>query len=108
MSELLIDKVNKQREESFEKWFERWFEKRDFEKQLIKSSAKGYDGFQVAISEMPKDDEYTKRRLREEKTVKLLKQKLPGFNIEYQKDEWETQFFGMTSKKMRDYIMITW
>ena len=108
MSDLLIDKVKKQREESFEKWFERWFEKSNFEKEIIESSAQGYQGYRIVISEMSKDDAYLKRRLREEKTVQMLKEKLPGFDVEYVKETWESQFFGMTRHNMKDFISITW
>ncbi|WP_368251377.1 hypothetical protein [Enterococcus sp. 2201sp1_2201st1_B8_2201SCRN_220225] len=81
LKEQLISK----KKDSHHIWFERWYEKENLEKVLFQSASEGFSGYNLNFS----DDDYLNRRLRDSRTVELLKEKLPSINISYKKSEWK-------------------
>lgn len=112
----LIDKLNEAKEESFDKWFERWYKKQNLEEQLIIAASQGYSNFRIRIqedyqhsSDFDENRKYLVRRLRDERTVENIKNKLgTGVKVEYKGDKATRKLFGMTINYYSDWIQITW
>lgn len=112
----LIDKLNEAKEESFDKWFERWYKKQNLEEQLIIAASQGYSNFRIRIqenyqrsSDFDENRKYLVRRLRDERTVKNIENKLgTGIKVEYKEDKATRKLFGMTINYYSDWIQITW
>ncbi len=112
----LIDKINKAKNESFEKWFEPWYEKLNLENELIKSAERGFDEYRINIkeesdteSEFGKKKQYLVRRLRDPRTTKSLQTKLgDGFKVEFKEQTREGKLLGLYFYKTSDWISIRW
>lgn len=67
----LFDEVQQLGSESHAKWFERYFKKYDLEQKIKASAQQGYTGHLIGVLSVK--DEYTRRRLDNEKTLELLR-----------------------------------
>ncbi|MFX3772339.1 hypothetical protein ACJBRG_11300, partial [Streptococcus suis] len=78
----LLDEVQQLSSESYDKWFERYFKKYDMEKVIKKSAIQGYSGHLISVLKVK--DDYTRRRLVDERTLEKIKELLgDGFKVEY-------------------------
>lgn len=78
----LFDEVQQLSSESHDKWFERYFKKHDLEQKIKASAQQGYTGHLIGVLSVK--DEYTRRRLDNEKTLELLREVLgPGFRVRH-------------------------
>ena len=78
----LFDEVQQLSSESHAKWFERYFKKYDLEQKIKVLAQQGYTGHLIGVLSVK--DEYTRRRLDDEKTLELLREMLgPGFRVRY-------------------------
>lgn len=78
----LFDKVRQLSSESHAKWFERYFKKHNLEQKIKVSAQQGYTSLLIDVLSVK--DEYTRRRLDDEKTLELLREVLgSGFRIRY-------------------------
>ncbi|HEM3611853.1 TPA: hypothetical protein U1C24_000943 [Streptococcus suis] len=102
----LIDEVHQLSYKSHAKWFERFFREHDLVQKIKTSAQKGYSGYRIEVFSVK--DEYIRRRLEDERTLKELRKVLgAGFNVEYEVSYSKNIFTGakyVTSKK----IHITW
>ncbi|MBO0438926.1 hypothetical protein [Candidatus Enterococcus ikei] len=112
----LIDQINKVTDESFEKWFERWYKKLNLETRIIKDAQKGFTSIKIYIKKEDENESYfgTKqsyyvRRLRDDRTVKFLKEKLgSGFQVEHKEQTREGKIFGLMIYRTSEWINISW
>lgn len=79
----LKEQLISQTKDSHQVWFERWFEKENIEKELLQAASQGFFGYSIPLP----NDEYLARRLRDSRTVELLKEKFPSIIINYKKTE---------------------
>lgn len=102
----LIDEVHQLSYKSHAKWFERFFREHDLVQKIKISAQKGYSGYRIEVFSVK--DEYIRRRLEDERTLKELRKALgAGFNVEYEVYYSKNIFTGdkyVTDKK----IHITW
>ena len=78
----LFDEVQQLSSESHGKWFERYFKKYNLEKVIKKSAKQGYTGHMISVLKVR--DDYTRRRLDDEKTLEKIKELLgDGFKVEF-------------------------
>ncbi|HFU4459259.1 TPA: hypothetical protein ACGPAL_000960 [Streptococcus suis] len=78
----LFDEVRQLSSESYDKWFERYFKKYDLEKVIKESAMQGYTGHLMSVLKVK--DDYTRRRLDDERTLEKIKELLgDGFKVEY-------------------------
>lgn len=78
----LIDEVRQLSSESHEKWFERYFRQYNLEKVIKNSAQQGYVGHLMSVLKIK--DDYTRRRLDDERTLRKIKELLgDGFRVEY-------------------------
>lgn len=76
----LFDEIKQISNESHEVWFERYFNNLRLEEKLRVSARKGFSSFRIYFSKAK--DDYTRRRLNDDKTVEALKERLgKGFII---------------------------
>lgn len=71
--------------ESHQVWFDRWYEKNHIEHDLMIAASRNYSKFSISISN--EDDVYLKRRLKDPKTIVMLKEEMPSIKISYEKTE---------------------
>ncbi|WP_203264855.1 hypothetical protein [Streptococcus uberis] len=102
----LFDEVKELGDESYEKWFNRYFKKLNIEEKIKKSSAMGFNAY--AIEVLSVKDPYIQRRLKNHKTIKLLKDRLGrGFNVKY--NEYYSKNIFTKDEYVSDIkIIITW
>lgn len=102
----LFDEVQQLSSESHAKWFERYFKEYGLEQKIKVSAQKGYTGY--LIDAMTVKDEYLQRRLNDERTLEMLRERLgEGFQVGYQSTYSKNIFTGqeyISDKK----IHITW
>jgi hypothetical protein len=78
----LFDEVQQLSSESHAKWFERYFKKYNLEKVIKKSAKQGYTGHLMSVLKV--GDDYTRRRLDDERTLEKIKELLgDGFKVEF-------------------------
>lgn len=78
----LIDEVKRLNSESHAKWFERYFKEYDLEQKIKVSAQKGYTGHLMSVLKV--GDDYTRRRLDDERTLEKIKGLLgDGFKVEF-------------------------
>lgn len=78
----LFDEVQQISSESYDKWFKRYFKKYNLEKVIKKSAKKGYTGHLMSVLKV--GDDYTRRRLDDERTLEKIKELLgDGFKVEF-------------------------
>ena len=78
----LFDEVQQLSSESYDKWFERYFKKYNLEKVIKKSAKQGYTGHLMSVLKV--GDDYTRRRLDDERTLEKIKELLgDGFEVEF-------------------------
>lgn len=78
----LFDEVQQLSSESYDKWFERYFKKYDLEKVIKESAMQGYSGHLMSVLKV--GDDYTRRRLDDERTLEKIKGLLgDGFEVEF-------------------------
>lgn len=78
----LFDEVQQLSSESYDKWFERYFKKRNLEQKIKISAQQGYTSLLIDVLSVK--DEYTRRRLDDEKILELLREMLgSGFIVRY-------------------------
>ena len=103
---ILFDEVQQLSSESYDKWFERYFKKYDLEKVIKESAMQGYSGHLISVLKVK--DDYTRRRLDDERTLEKIKELLgDGFKVEYHSTYSKNIFTGedfITNKQ----IHITW
>lgn len=94
------------RSESHDKWFERYFKKYNLEKTIKQSAKQGYTGHLMSVLNVK--DEYTRRRLDDERTLKKIKELLgDGFEVNYQFTYSKNIFTGEKTLANKQ-IHITW
>lgn len=71
--------------ESHQIWFERWYRATHLEHELMVSASQNYKSYSISISD--NYDLYLKRRLRDPKTIAMLKEEMPSIKICYEKKE---------------------
>lgn len=71
--------------ESHQVWFGRWYEKNHIEHDLMIAASRNYSKFSISISD--EADVYLKRRLKDPKTIVMLKEEMPSIKISYEKTE---------------------
>lgn len=102
----LFDEVQQLSSESHAKWFERYFKEYDLEHKIKVSAQKRYTGHLIPV--MPIKDEYLQRRLNDERTLEMLRERLgEGFSVGYQLTYSKNILIGqeyVSNKK----IHITW
>lgn len=102
----LFDEVQQLSSESHAKWFERYFKEYGLEQKIKVSAQKGYTGY--LIDAMTVKDEYLQRRLNDERTLEMLRERLgEGFQVGYQSTYSKNIFTGqeyISDKKTH----ITW
>lgn len=102
----LFDEVQQLSSESHAKWFERYFKEYDLEHKIKVSAQKGYTGHLIPV--MSIKDEYLQRRLNDERTLEMLRERLgEGFSVRYQLTYSKNILIGqeyVSNKK----IHITW
>lgn len=102
----LFDEVQQLGSESHAKWFERYFKKYDLEQKIKASAQQGYTGHLIGVLSVK--DEYTRRRLDNEKTLELLREMLgPGFRVRYKIYRSRNIFTGDTYTSDKK-IHISW
>lgn len=102
----LFDEVNKLGNESNEKWFNRYFDKCNIEAKIKKTAMEGYNAYRINIGKEP--DKYLAKRLGDERTIDLLKNRLgEGFKVEKLKTESIYTIFGNPIILDR-FILISW
>lgn len=102
----LFDEVQRMRSESHDKWFERYFKKYNLEKTIKQSAKQGYTGHLMSVLNVK--DEYTRRRLDDERTLKKIKELLgDGFEVNYQFTYSKNIFTGEKTLANKQ-IHITW
>lgn len=112
----LIDQEKNANEESFETWFSRWYEKQNLDKDIIRSAQKGYSGFRITITDryeskndFSKERKYKNRRLRDERTVEKIREKLgEGFDVTYKEDVQKSKILSLEVSRFSDWIEIRW
>lgn len=78
----LFDEVQQLSSESYAKWFERYFKKHNLKQKIKVSAQQGYTSLLIDVLSVK--DEYTRRRLDDEKTLELLREMLgSGFRVRY-------------------------
>ena len=78
----LFDEAQQLSSESYDKWFERYFKKYNLEKVIKKSAKQGYTGHLMSVLKV--GDDYTRRRLDDERTLEKIKELLgDGFKVEF-------------------------
>ncbi len=101
----LFDELKQIGAESHEVWFKRYFNNLQLEEKLKVSARKGFSSFRIYFSKAK--DDYTRRRLNDDKTLEALKKQLgKGFIIKYE-DVYSFSFTkkpGITDR----YISIEW
>ena len=102
----LFDEVQQLSSESHDKWFERYFKRYDLENVIKKSAKQGYTGHLMSVLKVR--DEYTRRRLDDERTLEKIKELLgDGFKVEFHLTYGKNIFTG--EKTIVDkQIHITW
>lgn len=99
------EKLQKVEDEAFNKWFERWYRNMNIERKLMQSAQKGYKEYAIEVSYLGDDEklQYIARRLRDNRTIPKLLEKLGEVSIKrYRKAKKD--IFGRTTYE--DYIMI--
>lgn len=101
----LFDELKQIGIESHEVWFKRYFNNLNLEDKLRVSAKKGFSSFRIYLSKAK--DDYTRRRLNDDKTLEALKKRLgKGFIIKYE-DVYSFSFAKKPSITDR-YISIEW
>ena len=78
----LFDEVQQLSSESHSKWFERYFKKYNLEKVIKESAKQGYTDHLMSVLKVR--DEYTRRRLDDERTLEKIKELLgDGFKVKF-------------------------
>ena len=101
----LFDELKQIGIESHEVWFKRYFNNLNLEDKLRVSAKKGFSSFRIYLSKAK--DDYTRRRLNDDKTLEALKKRLgKGFIIKYD----DVYSFSLVKKpSITDrYISIEW
>ena len=102
----LFDEVQQLSSESYAKWFERYFKKHNLEQKIKVSAQQGYTSLLMDVLSVK--DEYTRRRLDDEKTLELLREMLgPGFRVRYKIYHSRNIFTGDTYTSDKK-IHISW
>ncbi|MDT2737649.1 hypothetical protein P7H00_11055 [Enterococcus pseudoavium] len=103
----LIKEIKEASDQAFDTWFERWFEKKDFVKQFKRSARKGYSSLRCDLPNynLTEEDKYINRRLRDPRTVKKLKERLPGVTVEFIQQEYKN-FLGRI--QVEEFIIFSW
>ena len=101
----LFDELKQISSESHGVWFERYFNNLRLEEKLKVSAKKGFSSFRIYFSKAK--DDYTRRRVNDDKTLEALKERLgKGFIIKYD-DVYSFSFAKKPSITDR-YISIEW
>lgn len=74
----LKEELQEVNDKSFNTWFDRWWDSYDLEKKMRVSASKGKTG---RIISCDKGDDYTKCRLRDDRTVIRIKEKLEDVEV---------------------------
>lgn len=90
----LKEQLQQKQKDSHRIWFDRWYGNKHLEKELEISALQNYSGYTISISN--ENDKYLKRRLRDPRTIEMLREKIPSINITYEKRN-VTGLFGTTS-----------
>nr|KAF1296564.1 hypothetical protein BAU18_12115 [Enterococcus diestrammenae] len=93
-SQSLKEQLQQKQKDSHLIWFERWYENEHLEKELEIAALQNYSAYTISISN--EKNEYLKRRLRDPRTIALLREKIPSIKITYKKGT-VTGLFGVTS-----------
>lgn len=102
----LFDEVNELGNESHEKWFNRYFDKYNIEEKIKKSAMKGFSAYRIDIEKEP--DKYLAKRLRDNRTLTLLKNRLgEGFKVEISETKSIYTIFG-NHMILDRFIIISW
>lgn len=102
------EQLKKAQGESHDKWFERWYKKQKIEDRLLQSAKKGFSSYKIELGShfsLPDEVAYLNRRLRDERTIIRLKEKLPGIKIEFIKIPYKN-IIGVTS--YTEKILFSW
>ncbi|MDT2848774.1 hypothetical protein P7H60_06335 [Vagococcus carniphilus] len=102
----LIEELQKDNEESFNKWFERWYVSRKFESKIKTSNKKGFKKYILRIDNC--EDHYLRNRLFDDRTIEQLSEKLKGINVSKKREDKSTRFFGIDKKWVETYILFDW
>lgn len=79
MGGISVSELNRIKEESYDKWFERWYKKQDVANYIKVAAMKGYSSYSYNISDI--EDNYLRRRMRNQRFIEKLKEKLGGFDV---------------------------
>lgn len=102
----LFDEVQQLSSESHDKWFERYFKKYNLEKVIKKSAKQGYTGHLMSVLKVR--DDYTRRRLDDERTLEKIKELLgDGFKVEFH-FTYGRNIFASEKVVVNKQIHITW
>lgn len=99
----LIERLKQANDESWETWFDRWYKKCDWEYKLIICAKKGLTGTLIAPD---KKEEYTKRRILDERFIPKMKKMLgPNIEVSSQVESRKNIFGGRIEER---FIVIKW
>ena len=87
-----VNEIKEMQSEAYDVWFERWYAKKDLENTIKISAKQGYSSYTLLVSEA--DDEYTRVRLSNPKTLEKLREKLVGFEVNYVETSGDRMLFG--------------
>lgn len=85
---LELDKLEQEREQSYDVWFERWWAKADLEQQIKIANCQGYT---KVIIDFNRYSLYDINRLKHSRFTQKLDDKLPGFDIGYIGTVWDVK-----------------
>lgn len=102
---LNVKDLNEIYNDSFDKWFNRWWDDVDPPKKIKQSAMKGYK--LIKIPETGED--YTDRRMNDDRFIDRLKEKLPDLYIKRETNEINhVRLLGRTRFDIERNVIISW
>lgn len=91
--------------DSYETWFNRWIKYKNLPKVFEISAKQGYSAYSIDVNN---SDDYLKRRLNDDRLLKLLNGKFPGIKIERKRGSAIKRVFGISHKVEYNRIIFSW
>lgn len=98
-----VEELKEIRENNYRKWFERFFKSKQIEKQIEILNEKGRTEFIIDPETFNNDRD--KMMIKDEMFIKLLEEKLPGFNVFFVKDY---TILGIELQRSYYKVKISW
>lgn len=101
-----VEELKEIRENNYRKWFERFFKSKQIEKQIEILNEKGRT--EAIIDTETFNNDRDKMMIKDEMFIKLLEEKLPGFNVNVNKGSKSYTFFGVKCERSYYKVNISW